>query len=110
MTGLIISCSFCLGRPQHSFPTRRSSDLLVSEHGSSAVIMPFSTVTRRLSSPTRPSTTTSRSRTARSEEHTSELQSPMYLVCRLLLEKKNRMSQNSLCSFSTHFLAFLRVI
>ena len=24
-----------------------------------------------------------------SEEHTSELQSPMYLVCRLLLEKKN---------------------
>src|SRR5437879_9555043 len=24
----------------------------------------------------------------RSEEHTSELQSPMYLVCRLLLEKK----------------------
>src|SRR5437762_10944358 len=28
-------------------------------------------------------------RVARSEEHTSELQSPMYLVCRLLLEKKN---------------------
>src|SRR5437762_13380478 len=26
----------------------------------------------------------------RSEEHTSELQSPMYLVCRPLLEKKNR--------------------
>src|SRR5436189_1538023 len=25
-----------------------------------------------------------------SEEHTSELQSPMYLVCRLLLEKKKR--------------------
>src|SRR5437762_10539372 len=25
----------------------------------------------------------------RSEEHTSELQSPMYLVCRLLLETKN---------------------
>src|SRR5437762_3802514 len=25
--------------------------------------------------------------TSRSEEHTSELQSPMYLVCRLLLEK-----------------------
>src|SRR5437879_11652571 len=28
-------------------------------------------------------------RAQRSEEHTSELQSPMYLVCRLLLEKKN---------------------
>src|SRR5437762_5391167 len=27
-------------------------------------------------------------RSIRSEEHTSELQSPMYLVCRLLLEKK----------------------
>src|SRR5436189_3829751 len=30
-----------------------------------------------------------RGRRGRSEEHTSELQSPMYLVCRLLLEKKN---------------------
>src|SRR3712207_7233231 len=28
-------------------------------------------------------------RDARSEEHTSELQSRQYLVCRLLLEKKN---------------------
>src|SRR3712207_7365996 len=30
-----------------------------------------------------------RAKTARSEEHTSELQSRQYLVCRLLLEKKN---------------------
>src|SRR3712207_7968298 len=29
-------------------------------------------------------------RPARSEEHTSELQSRQYLVCRLLLEKKNK--------------------
>src|SRR5256885_8651585 len=29
-------------------------------------------------------------RVTRSEEHTSELQSPCNLVCRLLLEKKNR--------------------
>src|SRR3712207_8788279 len=28
---------------------------------------------------------------ARSEEHTSELQSRQYLVCRLLLEKKNKL-------------------
>src|SRR5690348_17926430 len=28
-------------------------------------------------------------RSGRSEEHTSELQSPVHLVCRLLLEKKN---------------------
>src|SRR2546425_2633926 len=32
---------------------------------------------------------------ARSEEHTSELQSLAYLVCRLLLEKKKK--QNTLC-------------
>src|SRR5258708_31854217 len=31
----------------------------------------------------------SRCRRLRSEEHTSELQSPDHLVCRLLLEKKN---------------------
>src|SRR5258708_39099116 len=30
----------------------------------------------------------------RSEEHTSELQSPDHLVCRLLLEKKNRQNHN----------------
>src|SRR5690348_17697176 len=29
----------------------------------------------------------------RSEEHTSELQSPVHLVCRLLLEKKNKTKQ-----------------
>src|SRR5437764_10447857 len=29
----------------------------------------------------------------RSEEHTSELQSPMYLVCRLLLEKKKQLAR-----------------
>src|SRR5258708_24116232 len=33
---------------------------------------------------------------ARSEEHTSELQSPDHLVCRLLLEKKNSARTNSL--------------
>src|SRR2546426_8476622 len=32
-------------------------------------------------------------RHARSEEHTSELQSPCNLVCRLLLEKKKKQSQ-----------------
>src|SRR3712207_8419177 len=31
-----------------------------------------------------------KAREARSEEHTSELQSRQYLVCRLLLEKKNK--------------------
>src|SRR2546425_2803404 len=41
---------------------------------------------------------------ARSEEHTSELQSLAYLVCRLLLEKK----KNSLCSHD-HSASFLPV-
>src|SRR2546422_4265261 len=31
---------------------------------------------------------------ARSEEHTSELQSRLHLVCRLLLEKKKKTKQN----------------
>src|SRR3712207_7081913 len=34
----------------------------------------------------------------RSEEHTSELQSRQYLVCRLLLEKKKKYNSNNLTS------------
>src|SRR4051794_41631213 len=34
------------------------------------------------------------SRVRRSEEHTSELQSPVHLVCRLLLEKKKKTSSS----------------
>src|SRR5258708_8262609 len=37
----------------------------------------------------------------RSEEHTFELQSPDHLVCRLLLEKKNK---DLACSHPTHTL------
>src|SRR3989449_5117172 len=33
--------------------------------------------------------------TKRSEEHTSELQSRLHLVCRLLLEKKKKTKQNT---------------
>src|SRR5256884_4002997 len=39
----------------------------------------------------------SATKTARSEEHTSELQSRLHLVCRLLLEKKKRILR-----FSVH--------
>src|SRR5690348_17453426 len=35
----------------------------------------------------------------RSEEHTSELQSPVHLVCRLLLEKKNGISLTKAANF-----------
>src|SRR5690348_17887999 len=34
----------------------------------------------------------------RSEEHTSELQSPVHLVCRLLLEKKKNITKSFLIS------------
>src|SRR2546429_5857612 len=34
----------------------------------------------------------------RSEEHTSELQSRLHLVCRLLLEKKNKLESQSPCA------------
>src|SRR5256885_12343452 len=36
--------------------------------------------------------------TVRSEEHTSELQSPCNLVCRLLLEKKKKQNTSPLCT------------
>src|SRR4051794_41722160 len=36
----------------------------------------------------------------RSEEHTSELQSPVHLVCRLLLEKKKKISMSKLTHFN----------
>src|SRR3712207_7920612 len=43
-------------------------------------------------------------RTGRSEEHTSELQSRQYLVCRLLLEKK----QSNLTSIYFHIRLYQR--
>src|SRR3712207_8226080 len=58
------------------------------------------------SSPTTPRTPTSSSRRSRSrsEEHTSELQSRQYLVCRLLLEKKQHLTSppNILYILSPH--------
>src|SRR5690348_17810752 len=39
----------------------------------------------------------------RSEEHTSELQSPVHLVCRLLLEKK-KYKHTQLESLTTHMI------
>src|SRR3712207_8015431 len=42
------------------------------------------------------------SKSARSEEHTSELQSRQYLVCRLLLEKKNHDAEHIINLHITH--------
>src|SRR2546422_6256411 len=44
------------------------------------------------------STTRKRPKQARSEEHTSELQSRLHLVCRLLLEKKKKKKRDSVCN------------
>src|SRR2546425_1710522 len=44
---------------------------------------------------TAPPITPSRNTPTRSEEHTSELQSLAYLVCRLLLEKKKKNNQKA---------------
>src|SRR5207244_12491849 len=41
---------------------------------------------------------------ARSEEHTSELQSPDHLVCRLLLEKKKKINKSILLTIYNHQL------
>src|SRR5256884_2730602 len=38
----------------------------------------------------------------RSEEHTSELQSRLHLVCRLLLEKKKHLHIDSVCEPAVH--------
>src|SRR5258708_9655017 len=43
----------------------------------------------------------------RSEEHTSELQSPDHLVCRLLLEKKNKKATTLDCIISSSVIATL---
>src|SRR3712207_7384696 len=46
-------------------------------------------------------------RARRSEEHTSELQSRQYLVCRLLLEKKKRYHSQELKTDPTRYSALL---
>src|SRR5436189_3172077 len=86
---------FCLHRARchphlPPFPTRRSSDLDVAggrgaAHRPQRRPLPHRAVHEDIAAGT----------AARSEEQTSELQSPMYLVCRLLLEKKKRKSQHS---------------
>src|SRR3712207_7393565 len=47
----------------------------------------------------------STSRSTRSEEHTSELQSRQYLVCRLLLEKKKQ-EKSGPCGTRLHLLQY----
>src|SRR5207244_12096286 len=80
-------------RDLHSFPTRRSSDL------SFIARVLTDTAAKCRGTASSPSLPASQARavralvsvsSVRSEEHTSELQSPDHLVCRLLLEKKKK--------------------
>src|SRR5437764_10929678 len=77
-----IFSSYGYPRDLHSFPTRRSSDLHRGRISRSPRAPRHCALHRRRES-------RAAGEEVRSEEHTSELQSPMYLVCRLLLEKKN---------------------
>src|SRR3712207_7300612 len=77
-----------------SFPTRRSSDLPPDDRRAGAGVRgggrggPGGRADR---GPAAPGQLRGDGRAAgRSEEHTSELQSRQYLVCRLLLEKKKK--------------------
>src|SRR5438132_4595818 len=86
-------------RDLHSFPTRRSSDLMATpsptifESTRRRGFLPLVLPNRRLPLPRTTGKTMSLSSSTRSEEHTSELQSHSDLVCRLLLEKKNFQAQ-----------------
>src|SRR5438445_12863158 len=88
-------CSFfywsCYHHDLHSFPTRRSSDLerVVGEALFIPEVPPEAAV--QADPPEQEVRQVQRIVVLvrnRSEEHTSELQSRQYLVCRLLLEKK----------------------
>src|SRR5256885_5508027 len=78
-------------RPPRStlFPTRRSSDLVATLSFPLELPAAFSRQVHRRSGEALAGYL---SRKSRSEEHTSELQSPCNLVCRLLLEKKKIVS------------------
>src|SRR5438270_13781409 len=82
-------------RDLHSFPTRRSSDLLREAGYRIVPVNPgHSTILGEQSYPTLTAAEDRGMprvhRNDRSEEHTSELQSQSNLVCRLLLEKKKK--------------------
>src|SRR5699024_12178516 len=79
-------------RALHSFPTRRSSDLSLLIEGTPVRLAGQDS--RRGTFVQRHAVLHDRETGAeRSEEHTSELQSRFDLVCRLLLEKKNKRTQ-----------------
>src|SRR3712207_8969071 len=88
-------------RPPRStlFPTRRSSDLLcppASEELQGLAASCSGHQPWRAPGHHRAVTTPPKGADDRSEEHTSELQSRQYLVCRLLLEKKKKKHEHNI--------------
>src|SRR5437764_4449980 len=71
-----------------SFPTRRSSDLTLPLLACHLSTIALNTPVHEQAFDLDRTLVRAPVCSKRSEEHTSELQSPMYLVCRLLLEKK----------------------
>src|SRR2546425_2423211 len=71
-------------------PLKRISAKLGRPNPIPAIAVPIETsqLWKKMSTPKKGGTTLEMSTFGRSEEHTSELQSLAYLVCRLLLEKK----------------------
>src|SRR5438876_5039511 len=49
-------------------------------------------------------------RSGRSEEHTSELQSPVHLVCRLLLEKKKTYKYKNITYYHTIYVFAIKIL
>src|SRR5690348_18180024 len=89
--------SAVLRRELHAFPTRRSSDLDGGWTPTANLTLNAGARREWRAAPTggasHDATTVGHLAGVwqiRSEEHTSELQSPVHLVCRLLLEKKKR--------------------
>src|SRR5438105_12671697 len=85
-------------RDLHSFPTRRSSDLLPFQraHWFAVDFAPGRPDRHEQNFPAQicRDGPAGRAHPLRSEEHTSELQSRVDLVCRLLLEKKKQNKNN----------------
>src|SRR3712207_7254877 len=84
--------TLCRSSGRASSPTRRRATARrrISPPCSSSRRQVSSSCTCPTAPPRRPSRRRRAERSTRSEEHTSELQSRQYLVCRLLLEKNKR--------------------
>src|SRR5258708_32076756 len=78
-----------------SAPDAVSQKLMALSTGKATSRTPSCSGTTKFMSPTMNGIAMKKIMMVRSEEHTSELQSPDHLVCRLLLEKKKRSSRRS---------------